>query len=161
MEEKPKKTYIVMPDFGKKKTAQSKNQEELVETPKKEEKKKTFLNNDDSLLNKKSDLMKKEGISFNDKLKEMKNDLMKSYSNSSYKTDKTDDFKKRIESIYKRENTSAMVLEKNSKTDFNSIKNKIKNFELHKGGESKTVKKNKDVFDDLNSMLDNFKNKRK
>lgn len=90
-----------------------------------------------------------------DKIKDFKNELLSNDNNNNIKRNETNNFRERIEKLNKNDNN---IIKKNKnqiqKNDVNDIKGKINSLK------KRTIDNKKDPFEDINNMLNNFKNKK-
>ena len=91
-----------------------------------------------------------------DKIKDFKNELLSNdNNNNNIKRNETNNFRERIEKLNKNDNN---IIKKNKnqiqKNDVNDIKGKINSLK------KRTIDNKKDPFEDINNMLNNFKNKK-
>ena len=134
-----KYNYIAMPDFNTKP--------------------KSNFNTQINTLNKSQNITNKEAnpltLSINDKIKEMKAQLM---NDNFRENNDNNDFKRRIEKISKC-NYGAKNSNKNEikNSEINSLKNKIKRYEDQRENEKKS---HKDAFNELDDIFNNFQNNR-
>ena len=131
-----KYNYIAMPDFNSKPKANSQ-----INT----------LNKSQNISNKETNPL---NLSINDKIKEMKAQLM----NDNHRENDNNEFKRRIEKIskcnYEKKDNNKNEI-KNS--EINSLKNKIKRYEDQRENEKKS---HKDAFNELDNIFNNFQNNR-
>ena len=131
-----KYNYIAMPDFNSKPKANSQ-----INT----------LNKSQNISNKETNPL---NLSINDKIKEMKAQLM----NDNHRENDNNEFKRRIEKIskcnYEKKDNNKNEI-KNS--EINSLKNKIKRYEDQRENEKKS---HKDAFNELDDIFNNFQNNR-
>ena len=91
-----------------------------------------------------------------DKIKDFKNELLSNdNNNNNIKRNETNNFRERIEKLNNNDNS---IIKKNKnqiqKNDVNDIKGKINSLK------KRTIDNKKDPFEDINNMLNNFKNKK-
>ena len=125
-------------------------------------------NNDFNYLCQSQSLQKNSNInplsnSIADKIKLMKEELKKE-DNNKYNNNKNNDFKLRLERITKREykinnenkNQNNLLIQSQKDLDLKMMKNKLKLFETRR---EKDKNQKKNAFDELDNILNNFKNK--
>ena len=126
-------------------------------------------NNDFNYLSQSQSLQKNSNInplsnSIADKIKLMKEELKKEDKNRYNNNNKNNDFKLRLERITKREykinnenkNQNNLLIQSQKDLDLKMMKNKLKLFETRR---EKDKNQKKNAFDELDNILNNFKNK--
>ena len=126
-------------------------------------------NNDFNYLCQSQSLQKNSNInplsnSIADKIKLMKEELKKEDKNKYNNNNKNNDFKLRLERITKREykinnenkNQNNLLIQSQKDLDLKMMKNKLKLFETRREKDKNQIK---NAFDELDNILNNFKNK--
>ncbi len=90
-----------------------------------------------------------------DKIKDFKNELLSNDNNNNIKRNETNNFRERIEKLNRNEKNIKSNKNQIQKNDVNDIKGKINSLKQRNSFENK-----KDPFEDINNMLNNFKNKK-
>ena len=89
-----------------------------------------------------------------DKIKDFKNELLSNDNNNNIKRNETNNFRERIEKLNRNEKNIKSNKNQIQKNDVNDIKGKINSLK------KRTIDNKKDPFEDINNMLNNFKNKK-